>query len=43
MDVQPNQLAHQLFEMAISNRDALEIKLNSENGFRVLDLSLIHI
>ena len=40
MDRQPNQLAHQLFEMAISNRDAFEIKLNSEKGFRVLDFAV---
>jgi len=37
---QPNQLAHQLFEMAIANRDALEIKLDSVGDARVLDFAV---
>ncbi len=37
MDHQPNQLALQLFEIAIADRDALEIKLDSKAGSRILD------
>ncbi|MDA7906835.1 methenyltetrahydromethanopterin cyclohydrolase [Mariniblastus sp.] len=40
MDQQPNQLAHQLFEMAVSNRDALGIRLDSESCSRVLDFAV---
>ncbi|MGI9495713.1 MAG: methenyltetrahydromethanopterin cyclohydrolase [Mariniblastus sp.] len=40
MDHQPNQLALQLFEIAIADRDALEIKLDSKAGSRILDFAV---
>lgn len=40
MHHQPNQLALQLFEMAIADRDALEIKLDSKSGSRILDFAV---
>ena len=40
MDHQPNQLAYQLFEKAILNKDALGIGLQSESCSRVLDFAV---
>ena len=40
MDHQPNQLAHQLFEKAIADREALGIQFESVSGARVLDFAV---
>ena len=40
MDHQPNQLAHQLFEKAIADREALGIQFESVGGARVLDFAV---
>ncbi len=40
MDHQPNQLAHQLFEKAVADREALEIQFESVGGARVLDFAV---